>query len=218
MTILSTNLSQNTENFIDTMAGDQAAANELKTLLRYLNKLYTTDLTGVIGAAAATGNVASESIGIVNRTLLTLTNVSVTVRDTQQGGGTKIYDWPEGRILVLGATGTMAFKTTSVLATTLHASVSCRWGVGTVSQSNATLATTEQDILPVTSFTSSATVNVINTATNAALAASAQFDGTSTAKDAILNISVPTGSDIDADATVVCTGTVYVTWILLGDY
>jgi hypothetical protein len=219
MTVLSTNLSQVTENCLDVLPGDPFAANELKTLLRYLNRMYTDAFTTRVGTASGTGVVASErGNGIVQQTLLTCTNVSLTMRDTQQGGGLKVYTFPEGRILVLGATGTMTFTTTSVLASTLHASVSCRWGLGTVTQSNATLATTEQDLLPVTTFTSSATISVANTATNAALAASAQFDGTSTAKAAFLNISVPTGTDIDADATVLANGTMLVSWAYLGDY
>ena len=170
------------------------------------------------GAVAASGNVASERPGIVHQTLLTLTDVLVTMLDSSQGGGTKIYDFPEGRILVLGAIATMSMKTTSTLASTLNASVTGNWGVGTTVQANGTLATTEQDLIPSTAFTSSATINVANTATSAALAAAAQFDGHTTAKDAYLNLAVAGATDIDGNATVTCTGTVLLTWLNLGDY
>lgn len=178
----------------------------------------TTTPSGV-GAAASTGCVASETgFGPLHQTLLTLSSVPMTLADATAGGGTKIYDFPEGRILILGATGTMTFTTTSVLASTLNASVTGNWGVGTVVQANGTLATTEQDIIPTKNFTASATINVAGSTTSSALASSAQFDGTATAKDAYLNVGLATNTDIDADATVTASGTVLITWIQLGDY
>lgn len=171
------------------------------------------------GAAAGAGVVATErGDGIIHQTLLTLTAQPVTMADATQGGGVKIYDFPEGRISILGATGSLAMTTTSALASTLNASKTCQWGVGTTTQANTTLATTEQDLIPNTAWTSGATINVANTATNGALAASAQFDGTGTAKDAYLNLAVAGATDIDGDATVTVTGTVLITWINLGDY
>ena len=139
------------------------------------------------------------------------------MRDTEQGGGVKIYDFPEGRILFLGSTASIAVTTTSVLASTLNAGVTCNWGVGTVTQANATVATTEQNLIPVTAFTSSATIAVAGATATAALAASAQFDGTSTAIDMFLNLAVAGATDIDADATVTVAGTILFTWINLGD-
>jgi hypothetical protein len=175
----------------------------------------------VVSSVAATAIVTESGAGTYHRTTFTLVNMPLTIRDVTapaQGGGQQIYDFPEGRIFILGATGRVTVTTTSVLASTLNASVSSRWGVGTVTQANVTLATTEQDILPVTTFTSSATVNVANTATNAALATAAQFDGTATAKDAFFNISIPTATDIDADATTLINGTLTIHWVFLGDY
>lgn len=174
-----------------------------------------------VGTVATVTNLAGSEggNGVVQKTTFKFTLAPITVRDTQQGGGIKIYDFPEGRILILGATGNANFTTGGILASTLHASVSCRWGVGTVTQANATLATTEQDLLPVTTFTSSATTGTVNvTTTNSALVASAQFDGTSAAKSAFFNISVPGATDIDADAAVTISGTVTITWVYLGDY
>lgn len=181
-----------------------------------------SNATATVGAVAGTGvAVAETGHGAYRVSTFTLTNMSMTIRDTTapaQGGGQKIYDFPEGRIFVLGATGSVTVTTTSTIASTLNSGVSCRWGVGTVTQANATLATTEQDLLPVTTFTSGTTINVANTATSAALAAAAQFDGTTTAKDAYFNISVPTATDIDADATVAVNGTITIAWLYLGDY
>ncbi len=173
------------------------------------------------GAAAASGNVASEQQGVVHQTLLTLTDVAVAVSDANVGGGTKIYDFPEGRILILGAVAALAFKTTSTLASTLNAGVTGNFGVGTVqttNQASGTLATTQQNIIPTTNFTSSATINVAGAVAKGALAASAPFDGTTTPVDAYLNIGVATATDIDGDATVTASGTVLITWMNLGDY
>lgn len=178
----------------------------------------TTTVSGSGAANGATVTASESAFGPLHTTLLTCAATPITVGDTATGGGVKIYDFPEGRILILGATGTMTFTTTSILASTLHASITANWGVGTVTQSTGTLSTTQQDLIPTKNFTTSATINVANTATSNALAASAQFDGTATAKDAFLNIGVASGSDIDADATVTCTGTVLITWCFLGDY
>lgn len=180
-----------------------------------------TSSVGAVVPVSGTVTVAESGTGNFRRSVFTLTAMPMTIRDTTspaQGGGQQIYDFPEGRILILGATGSVTVTTTSAIASTLNSGVSCRWGVGTVTQANVTLATTEQDLLPVTTFTSGTTINVANTATSAALAASAQFDGTTTAKDAFFNISVPTATDIDADATVAVNGTVTITWCFLGDY
>lgn len=170
------------------------------------------------GTVAGTGTTAVErGDGVVHQTVLTLAALPITVRDTEQGGGQKIYDFPLGRILIQGVRAKdVTFTTTSVLADTLNASVTLNWGVGTTTQANATLATTEQDLIPVTAATSSATINVANTATSAALAASAQFDGTSTAADAFMNLAVAGATDIDANATVTVAGTVTITWVNLG--
>lgn len=167
----------------------------------------------------STVSVVEYGDGVVNRTVLTLTNLPITVRDTQQGGGVKIYDFPAGRILTLGGSGYATFTTTSVLASTLNASVTCQWGVGSVTQTNTTLATTEQNLIQVTAFTSSATINVANTATNGVGAAVlASLDGTSTAIDAYFNIAVAGATDIDADATVLVNGVITLLWANAGDY
>jgi hypothetical protein len=150
-------------------------------------------------------------------TVLTLASLPLTLADATTGAGVKIYDFPEGRILILGATGSIAMTTTSVLASTLNAGVTCNWGVGSTTQANGTLATTEQDILQKSNITASATVNVAGAASNA-FGALAAFDGTATALDAYLNVGVATGTDIDGDATVTISGTVTLHWMLLGDY
>lgn len=218
MTILSTNLALNTENFLESALADMAAANELKTLLRYLNRHVTTDFVASIGAAAGSLNVASESIGVVNRTLLTLTDVAVAMVDaTVQGGGTKIYDFPLGQILILGATASLAPKTTTTLASTINAGVAGVWSLGSVvAAADAALTSTEANILPSTAFTSSATINVAAATVTGALAAPIAIDGRSTAVDMYLNSCISGATDIDGDGTITWTGTIAIHWINLG--
>lgn len=162
--------------------------------------------------------ITEEGNGLIHQTVLTLSGLPITMRDTEQGGGAKIYSFPLGRLLYLGGTASIAVTTTSVLASTLNAGVTCNWGVGTVTQANGTVATTEQDLINVQAFVSSATINVAGaTVAGVGVASVTPHDGTSTAKSAFLNLAVAGATDIDANATVTVSGTIRLTWINLGD-
>ena len=172
-----------------------------------------------VGARSVTTVSTEEQKPVIHRTTITLNDVPLTLADATVGAGIKIYDFPEGRIMFLGAIAkTITPTTTSVLASTLNASKTLSTGLGTVTQSNGTLATTEQNIVNVFSTTSSATISVAGTAGNGVLGAPIFIDGTSTAADLYLNFGVPTATDIDADATITVSGTVIIYWVLLGDY
>jgi hypothetical protein len=168
----------------------------------------------------ATGGITVKNVqfGPFCQTTLTLNNVPQAVVNGTEYQGTKIYDLPAGRINVLGCTATLQQKTTSTIASTLNASVTGAISLGTATASNVSLTGTMVDLLPSTAFTSSATINVAGTAVTAALAASAQFDGTATAKDVYLNTAYATTTDVDANATQTISGTVTLTWVNLGDY
>jgi len=175
---------------------------------------------GQVGTlASVTGLTAThKQVGFLRQSVFTLDNVAQTVVNGTEYQGTKLFDFPEGRLLVLGVTARLQQKTTSVLASTLNASSTGAVSLGTATASATTLATTMVDLLPSTAFTSSATVNVAGTAVTAALAASAQFDGTTTAKSMFLNSAFATTTDVDGDATMTWSGTITVTYIDLGDY
>lgn len=168
----------------------------------------------------ATGSIKikRETFGFLHQTTLTLDNVPQTVVNGTEYQGTKLFTFPEGRIAVLGVTARLQQKTTSTLASTLNASSTGAIALGTATASSTTLATTMVDLLPSTAFTSSATVNVAGTAVTAALAAMAQFDGTTTAKSMYLNTAYATTTDVDGDATQTISGTITFTWAWLGDY
>ena len=181
-----------------------------------------TDSPSVRGSVTqpATGKITykAEQFGALNYVKLTLDNVPQTVVNGTEYQGTKIYTFPEGRILVLGVTATLKQKTTSALASTLNASSTGAIALGTATASNVSLTSTMVDLLPSTAFTSSATVNVAGTAVKAALAASAHFDGTTTAKSIYLNTAYATTTDVDGDATQTISGTINLVFVFLGDY
>jgi len=171
---------------------------------------------GLVPSAVAAQVAATESgNSVIHQTVLTLTALSQTiVNGASEWVGTEIYDFPEGRILVLGATMNIAPTTTSTLASTVTTGTTGAIAVGSVTD-DGTHSTTKVDLVPDTAYTSSTTINVAAAAAKAALAASAQFDGTTTAKKAFLNNKIATNS---ADGTIAWSGTIAFTWINLGDY
>jgi hypothetical protein len=173
---------------------------------------------GTVAAVTGLSAVHKQVAPIMYQSVFTLSDVAQAVVNGTEYQSTKLFDFPEGRILVLGVTAALAQKTTSALASTLNSGVTGALGLGTAAASATTLATTMVDLLPSTAFTTSTTINVAGTAAKAALASSAQFDGTTTAKSMYLNSAYATTTDVDGDATQTWTGTITVTWIHLGDY
>jgi len=167
---------------------------------------------GIVNAT----NVTAREIGSegVHTTILTLSAMPITVRDAQQGNGVKIYTFPQGKIFRLGADSSMAITTTSDPTTTLNGGVTCNCGVGSTTQANATLATTEQDFVQVGNITASAAQNTAGAvATNYGITNVTLLDGSSTAIAAFLNLAVAGATDIDLDATVTVSGTITLHWL-----
>jgi hypothetical protein len=186
--------------------------------------IITQNRTAAVGAnsitptAVASGSVtATPNVGRVITERIVLNDVKQTVVNGTEYQGTKIGTFPAGRILVLGVTASLQQTTTSAIASTLNSGTGAV-SLGTVTASSTTLSSTMVNLLPSTAFTSSATINVAGTAVTAALAASAQFDGTSTPVDIYLNSAYATTTDVDADATQTWDGTIDITYVVLGDY
>jgi hypothetical protein len=181
-----------------------------------------SDMPVTVGVGAASiAAVSAAEYGLsggVHKTVLTLTDAAVSITDANAYGGTKIYDFPEGRILVLGVTATLAPKTTTAIASTINSGVAGAVALGSVTASNVTLDSTMADMLPSTVIATSTVINVAAAAVTAALAAAAQFDGTTTPVDMFLNSSITTGTDIDADGVLAYSGTITMHWVNLGDY
>lgn len=172
--------------------------------------------SGVIGPLGVAGlAVAEYGDDAVHQTVLTLTDVAQTVVNGTEYQGTQLYQFPRGRLYVLGVTMSIAQKTTSILADTLNSGSTGAVSLGTATASATTLASTMVDLMASTAFTSSTTINTAGTAVGGLLSPAA-FDGHTTAKKLYLNSAFATTGDVDADATMTWTGTITITWANLG--
>lgn len=177
-----------------------------------------TDTPNGVGTAG-TGVTATEvGYGPFHQTTLVLSDVSVTVGNTSgvSFGGTKIYDFPAGRILVHGCTAAdISFDLTDAgnvtpIAITHGGDIA----IGTTVAGDGTLTNADVDLIPSTSIDP-----ISGGVAGAALSASAQFDGTGTAKDAFFNILIDDADVGDgASDVILVSGTVTITWVQLGDY
>jgi hypothetical protein len=171
------------------------------------------------GATVAAKGSAADGWGIHQTTVtFAMTGANdIDVADGDKTTGVKVYDFPAGRILILGATINALVTTNN--AFNANPNDVYYVGVGTADgtqAADADLTNTEQDIIPKTTLDSVGNTD-LDLDWHAALAASAQFDGTSTAVDLYVNVAVPAASNSKASTHAV-TGTMTVTWINLGDY
>jgi len=173
-----------------------------------------------VGTVAGTGvTVAEYGTGEFHKTVFTFTNAAVALAD-EAGvvayGGLKIYDFPEGYLYTIGASSDIALTKSS---TGVNADWDGDFGVGTVTASNnATLATTEQNVIPTTATPQAAagvtTSDGVSTATEHAI-----LDGSTTAVDLYVNFLV---DDADHDVTttacnLIMNGTLTILWTSMGD-
>lgn len=171
------------------------------------------------GVGAKNGDtVVVQELGntVAKQTVLSLTATPVTVANTTGSsfGGVKLYDFPAGRILILGVTADLSMDWS---ASDIVATGSGDFSMGTTITADATLDGTDVNLLPSTGMTDPFVGGV--GAAKGALAASAHFDGTATAISANLNMIIDDADVENATSDVVLvSGTVKLTWINLGDY
>jgi hypothetical protein len=172
--------------------------------------------SGIGAPNGATVSVEERGNSVLHQTVITLRNTPVTVANTTGAsfGGLKLYDFPEGRLNVLGVTANLSFNWAG---TGIAAAGSGDFSLGTTITADASLATTEVDLLPSSAMLDPFVAGVGTG--SGALAAGAQFDGTATAKDLNINIIIDDADVSDADSSVVLvSGTITITWANLGDY
>jgi len=171
-----------------------------------------------LGAIVADKCTAVEYQGTTQKTVLTFTltgDNDLDLPDGNHGTGIKVFDMPEGQILILGATINAVVVTSDNYNDTANDVFVVSMGTA-VGADDATLTGTEVDIIPSTELdTVSHTSLTLDW--HAALGASAQFDGTGTPKDLYVNAAIADASNTDAN-TYAITGTATITWINLGDY
>jgi len=152
----------------------------------------------------------------VQRTVLTLENAIVAVVDSGGAAGgqgnLKVYDFPEGGIVILGASYNLAV----VAGAGITATAALVGAVGSVAAGagDSTLTTTEADIIPSTVGTLTGSAGVLK---KLSAVVAAPFDGTTTPLDAFLNIAVP-DAGITANANVIVNGTITILWTQIGDF
>lgn len=168
------------------------------------------------GAAAGSGVVAAEyGNGVLHKTVLTLTSLSVSSSDQTTNGafGTqKVYDFPAGPIQILGSSYDLTLTKSGA---GIDDAAEVVVGLGSAAATaGATLSSTEADLIASTVATLTAGVGAA--AKHGSLVATA-YDGHSTPIDAILNFAMPDAGS-SANAAILFTGTITIHWINLGDY
>lgn len=179
----------------------------------------TATVGAVVSGVSDTVAVAETGSGSFRTTTITLTAMPVTVANTTGAsfGGQQLYDFPEGRIFVLGVTA--YFGTIDWSATTIGATGSGDYSLGSTVTTDATLNGTDIDMLPSSAMLDPFAAGIGRSNAGTALAAAAQFDGTTTAKDLFLNAIVDDADVGDGDSDIVLfSGTIVVNWVYLGDY
>ncbi len=183
--------------------------------VRKLNLLRDAATSSALAGVANAGAVVDESVGTI-RTTLKLSNQVITMTDATAAGchgSIKLYDFPACNLLFLGATCDLAV-TAGAGGITDTAAVVAAIGTVAVSTADATLTTTEADLIPSTAATLAAGAGAAKgkTLTTGVVV----FDGTSTAKDAYLNFAVPDAGSTGND-TLIVSGTITLVWSNLGD-
>lgn len=195
----------------------------------FIKSRRSSDFAG-LGApnASAPGHITAvhEGDGPVIQTTLTLTDVELLAGNTTgvSFGSVKLYDFPEGRIGILSTTAYFPSIDWSDAARdggdAPAATGSGDYSLGTTAADDGTLTGTDVDILPSSAMLDPFVASVGRSNAGTALAAMAQWDGTTTAVDMYLNALIDDAdvSDGDAGAIVKFTGTIKFTWVNLGDY
>lgn len=156
--------------------------------------------------------------GVTRQTVLVCTAMPVTVANTTGAsfGNQKLYDFPLGRIFVKGCT---AYFGTITFGSTIGSAGSGDYSIGTTATADATLSGTDVNILPSSAMLDPFVVRTGSSNAGTALAAAAAFDGTATAIDAILNVTVDDADVSDAGTdTAYFTGVIVITWENHGVY
>jgi hypothetical protein len=181
-----------------------------------------TNTSGYVKSAVNVGAVVAGTCTAVeysnngfHRTVLTLlTGTTVTVSDGGDGTGIKIYDFPEGNVIVLGAFAD------ALLTADAHMTGAYAASFGTVTAgADDALSSTEADFVASTAITQGSNKDFHGvSALTAAGLVMVPFDGTGGGKDVYFNAAA---ADANADAAAVVTaqsGTVVIEWIYLGDF
>lgn len=162
-------------------------------------------------------SVVTTGSGGSFKTVFTFNAMQMTVTDALAYASQKLFDFVEGKIRIKGGTAKLQFAVLTTRASTINDSASMTWGLGTAAASSATLASTMQNIIAVTTRTLDGATTALSTASTADVVSAATIDGSGTATDVYFNVAFATGTDIDADGTIAVTGSITLLWEFWGD-
>lgn len=137
--------------------------------------------------------------------------ITMTDADTNGNHGAhKFADFNEGLVAIVGAISNLSI--TAAAGIDADAAVVGSVGSTVAGVDNATLTTTEANIIPSTACTLTSSAGVMD----GEFSAIAVLDGTQTAVDAFLNFAVP-GDDASANSTITVSGYIDLIVRYLGD-
>lgn len=167
-----------------------------------------------VGSSPAASITAEEygSVGSsVRITKLTFTNVTFTLTRTSgtiASGGVQCYDFPKGGISFVGAAAKLTY---SIAGSGSYANLVSSVGTTVAGTDNATLTTTEANVIA-----STATASTSGAASfTGAMTALAAVNGTGTAADLYLNAA--TSDEVTSSRVVTVNGWLIVHWIAGGN-
>ena len=170
-------------------------------------------LNGADGVAG-TGLTAIQGAGVIQTVQIPLSALAVTMTDATTAGShgsKKVFTFPAGNIQVTGATTDLTIARVGTALTATSAVVGSLGSV-TVSTADATLTSTEANIIPSTAATLTSGAGVFDGNSTA----SVTLNGTVTPVDVYLNFATPDAGSTGNDALTV-NGNIYITYVNLGD-
>lgn len=164
-------------------------------------------------APAGTGVTSEEYVAKTRRVRFNLVNVAIATTDNGVNGAQgslKFADFNFGLVAILGAISNLSISA----AAGIGATAAVVGSIGTVAAGagDATLTSTEANIIPSTTCTLTSSAGVMD----GEFTAAAALDGTTTAIDAYLNFAVPDAGST-ANSTITVNGTIDLYVLFLGD-
>lgn len=216
MSVQSLSMTPVTEQALAAALADLACFNELLPILRQGNQMLSDAPAGTL--ATVTGlSVVEKGAGQYHHTILTFASVALATTDNGTlgaGVGQKVYTFPKGAIAVLGASQNwtrMVVDGTGLIST---AAIDIGLGTTAAASSQETLSGAAQNVVQKKSLSFSTSLSALNQFSYTMSGANA-LDGSTTAKDAYLNVSASAATSTAA-GTITLSGTIVIDWINLG--
>jgi hypothetical protein len=164
-------------------------------------------------------SVTEDGAGIAHKTVITMAGTATAIADVGFEPSQLLYTFPEGRILIEGATCNMiATMATTNFNATANDLYNVAVGTAVNDDGDGTISATGANIIGNVSVdTGSGQTQTNDVHGTSATGSALQVDGTTTASAVYLNWAVPAANDNGAN-TNAFTGTITIIWKNLGDY